>query len=120
MVLWLLDHGAEVNPVDRFKRTPLEVRSCPVVWPTKDNGACYQTVGLRATESTNFDLRSVFPQHARHLDYQRAATHAHIPWYTLPRPPSLHLFVSCATIQPPTPPLAVAVHMNTIGQYHYA
>ncbi|KXZ55947.1 hypothetical protein GPECTOR_2g1498 [Gonium pectorale] len=24
VVLWLLDHGAEVNPVDRFKRTPLE------------------------------------------------------------------------------------------------
>ncbi|PNH05328.1 Malate dehydrogenase, mitochondrial [Tetrabaena socialis] len=26
VVLWLLDHGTEVNPVDRFKRTPLEVR----------------------------------------------------------------------------------------------
>ncbi|PNW74839.1 hypothetical protein CHLRE_12g507750v5 [Chlamydomonas reinhardtii] len=24
VVLWLLDHGAEVNPIDRFKRTPLE------------------------------------------------------------------------------------------------
>lgn len=29
VVLWLLDHGADVNPVDRFKRTPLEVRARP-------------------------------------------------------------------------------------------
>ncbi len=25
-VVWLLAHGVDVNPVDRFKRTPLEVR----------------------------------------------------------------------------------------------
>ncbi|KAG2500845.1 hypothetical protein HYH03_001606 [Edaphochlamys debaryana] len=24
VMLWLLDHGADVNPIDRFKRTPLE------------------------------------------------------------------------------------------------
>lgn len=27
VVLWLLDHGADVNSIDRFKRTPLEVRA---------------------------------------------------------------------------------------------
>ena len=30
VVEWLLSHGVDPNPIDRFKRTPLEVR--PYAW----------------------------------------------------------------------------------------